>query len=121
MPAIVELQNDAGTPVTSWNFGAVDGSDFTQTRFRAKNIGSDTATSVSLIIQRLVQNDGIDFVEIAPDSSGNPGVYQTAPLSVGTMAPDDEYYFWLRVSVPNGTTPRGNPRQFQTRVVYTGT
>jgi len=121
MSASVELQSDAGVPITVWNFGAVTGGAFTEQKFIAKNVGTDPADSVLIYAQRLVQNDGIDFITIAPDVAGNPGAYQTGSLNVGTLAADDEYAFWVKVTVPGGTTPQGNPRQFTTLVEYNGT
>lgn len=121
MPANVEIQSDAGVPLTTWNFGAVGGGASTEQKFKIKNTGSDPATSVGLFVQRLVQNDGVDFITIAPDVAGNPGTYQVGTISVGTLAADDEYFFWVKVTIPEGTTPQGNPRQFDTVVEYTGT
>lgn len=121
MPANAEIQSDANVPITAWNFGAVGGGSSTQQKFIVKNTGSDAASDVEIFTQRLVQNDGIDFITIAPDVSGNPGSFQSGPIAVGTLAPDAEYAFWIRVTVPIGTTPRGNPRQFVNVVEYTGT
>lgn len=121
MPASVEIQSDAGVPITIWNFGAVNGGSFTEQKFQIENVGTDPATSVLVFAQRLVQNDGIDFITIAPDVGGNPGAYQTGSLNVGTLNAGGIYVFWVKVTVPNGTTPQGNPRQFANFVEYNGT
>jgi hypothetical protein len=121
MPANVEIQNDAGVPITTWNFGAVGGGSYTEQKFIIENTGADQATSVGILVERLVQNDGIDFITIAPDSGGNPGTYISGTINVGTLAAGAEYAFWVKVTIPSGTTPRGNPRQFDVVVEYTGT
>ncbi len=121
MSAIIEIQNDAGTPVTSYNLGAVAGGANQAAKFIAKNTGNQSATSVSIYAQRLASNDGFDFVQIAPDVGGNPGAYQTTALSIGTLIADAEYVFWVKVTIPSGTTPAGNPRQFDLLAEYSGT
>jgi hypothetical protein len=121
MASNVQLQSDAGVPVTSWNFGAIAGAADSQQKFRVENIGDQSATSVQISPVRLAQNDGVDFAQIAPDASGNPGAYSAAALVLGTMAPGDIIYFWVKATVPLGTTPAGNPRQFDIRLEYTGT
>jgi len=121
MSAIIEIQNDAGEPITSYNFGAVAGGAYQQAKLIAKNVGNQAASSVSLYAQRLSANDGIDFVQIAPDVGGNPGAYQVGSLVVGDLAADTEYAFWVKVTIPTGTTPAGNPRQFDIISEYSGT
>jgi hypothetical protein len=69
----------------------------------------------------LNQNDGIDFAQIAEDIGGNPGSFGTAPISIGTLNPEDTVYFWVKVTVPSSTTPAGNPRQFNVVARFTGT
>ena len=121
MAATIEIENDTGSPITSANFGAVDGGSSQQLKFQAKNVGDQSATSVQLSIARLASNDGLDFAQIALDVGGNPGVFGTAPLNLGTMAVGAIYVFWGKVTVPVGATPAGNPRQFDVIAVYTGT
>jgi hypothetical protein len=121
MSAIIEVQNDAGTPITSFNFGAVEGGAYQQAKFIAKNVGNQDASSVSLYAQRLAANDGFDFVQIAPDIEGNPGTFQSGSITIGTLAANAEYTFWVKVTIPSGTTPAGNPRQFDIITEYSGT
>jgi hypothetical protein len=121
MAAIIELANDAGVVISSFNFGAIDGGDNLALKFQIRNIGDTDANSVRLFVQRLMQNDGLDFVLLAKDNGGNPGTYTTAALSFGTMIAGATELFWAKVTVPTGTTPAGNPRQFDCIVEYTGT
>lgn len=121
MPSTLQLQDDTGTPVTSESFGAIDGADLEEQKFRVENIGDQDATSTIISAVRLASNDGVDFVQIAPDVAGNPGAYASAPLSLGTVAPSDIVNFWVKVAVPGGTTPAGNPRQFDIVLDYNGT
>jgi hypothetical protein len=121
MSAILEIENDAGTPITSANFGAVNGGAYQQLKFVLKNIGTDSATSVQLSIAQLAANDGINFVTMATDIAGNPGAFSSAAINVGTLVAAAIFTFWLRVTVPTGATPAGNPRQWDTIATYTGT
>lgn len=120
MSAVVDVQNDAEVTITSDNFGAIAGDAYVQHKFCAKNTGDQDATSVVISISRLSGNDGLDYVLLAPDSGGNPGSYATADLVVGTMVPDAEYWFWVKVTIPLGATPAGNPRQFNILATYSG-
>jgi hypothetical protein len=121
MAASIEIQDDTGAPITSANFGAVDGGSNQAIKFTVKNVGDQSATSVQVSIARLASNDGIDFAQIAEDIGGNPGTYGTADLNIGTLAADASADFWVKVAVPTGTTPAGNPRQFDIIATYTGT
>ena len=121
MPAFLQMQSDAAVPITSWNMGAIDGGTVSQQKFLVENTGSDPAEDVEISADRLVQNDGIDFAAIAPDAGGNPGTFQTSPILVGTIAPGDIVAFWLRISVPVGTSPAGNQRLLEVGPVYNGT
>lgn len=121
MPAQIDLENSAETPITSYNYGSVAGSGVNTQKFYAANSGDIDASSVTILITRIAQNDGIDFVDMAPDVAGNPGTYQTSPLNIGTLSAGANVAFWVRVSVPGGTTPFGNPRQFDIVASYTGT
>jgi hypothetical protein len=121
MAANIELTDDAGNIITSFNFGAINGAANLALKFQIKNLGDSAANSVRLYAQRLMQNDGVDFVELAKDNGGNPGTYTTAALDFGTMAAAAIEVFWAKVTVPLGTTPAGNPRQFDCICEYTGT
>jgi len=123
MAANIELLNDAGEVITSFNFGAIDGGTDLGIKFFVKNIGNTPAQSVRIFAQRLSQNDGLDFVQMALDNGGNPGAYTTnlaEGLSIGTLNGNDSQAFWVKVTVPTGTTPAGNPRLFDAVVEYTG-
>lgn len=121
MAATIELENDAGSPITSFDWGAILDNANEAFKFFAKNTGDQNATSVLLSVQRLNQNDGLDFALIAPDVGGNPGSYTASPLNIGTMIPGASVAFWVKVTVPSGTTPGGNPRQFYAQADYHGT
>lgn len=121
MAALIEIEDDTGSPITSGNFGAVDGGSSQQLKFKAKNVGDQTATSVQLTIARLASNDGLDFAQLAVDVGGNPGSFSTAPINVGTLIAGAVYTFWGKVTVPVGETPAGNPRQFDVIATFTGT
>ncbi len=121
MAATLEIQDDTGAPITSANFGAVNGGANQAIKFTVKNVGDQSATSVQLSIARLASNDGIDFAQIAEDIGGNPGSYGTTAINIGTLATLASVDFWVKVTVPTGTTPAGNPRQFDILATYTGT
>ena len=121
MAATIEIEDDASNPITAANFGAVNGGANQQLKFQVKNVGDQNATSVQLSIARLASNDGLDFAQVAEDVGGNPGSYGTAIINLGTMIPGAIIAFWVKVTVPNGTTPAGNPRQFDIVATYTGT
>ncbi len=121
MSAQVEIESDAGASLTSWNFGAVPGGSTQMQKFIAKNIGNQDATSVSIYASRLGGNDGLDFVQLALDASGNPGAFSKGTLNIGTLVAGASIYFWAEVVVPAGVTPAGNPRQFDIIAQYSGT
>jgi len=121
MAATIEIQTDAGVPITSFNWGAIGDGDDAEYKFKAKNIGDQDASSVLIFVERLVQNDGVDFASIAEDVGGNPGTYAPTPLNIGSLPAGDEVFFWVDVTVPTGTTPAGNPRQFKTKATWRGT
>jgi hypothetical protein len=120
MAAVLELEDDASVPITSANFGAVNGGAYQELKFILKNVGDQSATSVQLAIARLAANDGIDFAQIAEDIGGNPGAYSTVAINVGTLVALATKVFWIRVTVPLGATPAGNPRYFDLISTYTG-
>ena len=120
MAAVIEIENDAGTPITSVNFGAINGGSSQQLKFILKNTGTESATSVQLSVARLASNDGIDYASIAEDFGGNPGAFGTDIINVGTMIAEATKEFWVKVAVLTGTTPAGNPRNFNINCEYTG-
>ena len=121
MPAQIDLENDAANPITSYNYGSIGGGISEARKFIAANSGNTDAASLSLFINRIAQNDGVDFVQIAPDVAGNPGAFSSAALVVGALAAGASVPFWVQVTVPVGTSPFGNPRQFNVIAEYTGT
>lgn len=121
MAANVEIEDDASNPITSFSWGAILDNNFEQFKFIAKNVGDQDATSLLLSVVRLNQNDGVDLALIAPDVGGNPGSYAASPLNIGTLIPAASVAFWVKVTVPTGTTPGGNPRQFFISCDYVGT
>jgi hypothetical protein len=121
MAANVEIQSDTGYALTSYNFGAINGGALQEHKFRVQNVGNNPATNVQLFLQRLASNDGLDYATLAEDASGNPGTYSRNAIIIGDLAPGQLRYFWAKVTVPSGTTPAGNPRQFDVVVQYTGT
>lgn len=121
MAATIEIEDDAGSPIGSFDWGAILDNSNEKFKFFAKNTGDRDATSVLISIERLNQNDGVDFALLAPDSGGNPGAFTASPLNIGTLASGARVAFWLKVTVGSGTTPGGNPRQFYSQVDYHGT
>ena len=120
MPANIVVENDASQPITSSNFGSISGGVTIAKKYRLENQGNAQATSVQVSLQRLLQNDGLDFAHIAPDVAGNAGQYQSGLLNIGTLNPGGVAYFWGQVTVPVGTSPAGNPRQFDIVTEYSG-
>jgi hypothetical protein len=121
MAANIEIQDDTGRALTSFNFGAVNGGANDQRKFRIQNVGNSDAVNVSLFLQRLNANDGLDYAVLAEDINGNPGEFTRNVITVGSLPAGAIKYFWAKVIVPVGTTPAGNPRQFDAVVQYTGT
>ena len=121
MAANIEIQSDAGVALTSFNFGAISGGATGQQKFRIQNVGDTDSTSVSLYIQRLSANDGVDYALLAEDIEGNPGEFSANVINLASLAAGAIIYFWAKVIVPVGTTPAGNPRAFDAVVQYTGT
>lgn len=121
MAANVEVEDDTGAAITSFNWGGIQDGALLQFKFLAKNTGDVDADSVIIDAERLNTNDGVDLVLLALDVAGNPGSFSAVPLNIGTMIPGQVVAFWAKVTVPTGTTPGGNPRQFNLVVDYTGT
>jgi hypothetical protein len=116
----LEIENDAGTPVTVIDLGAIYPEDFSQKKFIVKNVGDTIATSVTIQTVRIAQTDGLEHAYLANDNGGNPDTYSTNPISVGTLAAGASYLFWLKISVPLGASPVGNPRIFNLTAKYQG-
>jgi hypothetical protein len=121
MPATLIIENDALTPINTVNFGSVSGGGNQQIRMLLTNTGTVTATSVVLALTRITINDGVDYTLLAPDVSGAPGTFSQNPLTPGTLAAGAQYWFWVKVVVPVGASPQGNPRNFNIAVTYAGT
>jgi len=71
------------------------------------NTASDrkyTDVSVSAI-NDLLSGEGADpsWIELAPDNSGSPGTWQSAPLSLSDIAASGSTSFWIKCVVPQGT------------------
>ena len=74
--------------------------------------------------KRQTINDNVttDYLDQIPDgslganaptlnTSGSPGTWQTANITIGDMAVGDYAACWMRYNVPAGTTQVGNPRR----------
>jgi hypothetical protein len=116
----LEIENDAGTPVTTIDFGAIFGGNYDEKKLIVKNVGDTPATSVLIQASRIYQNDGIDNAFLAIDESGNPGEYTVYPITVGTLAAGATYTFWVKIVIPSGESPAGNPRQLNLIAKYQG-
>ena len=122
MSASITIENNAQSPITTTNFGSlVPGGSAQAYKYYINNVGNSSATNVQISVTRIAQNDAIDYVSIAPDVAGNPGTYSANLLNVGTLAAGASYAFWVRVTVPSGVTPAGNPRLFDIQATYSGT
>lgn len=121
MPATLIIENDALVPINTVNFGSVSGGGYQQIRMLLTNTGTVEATSVVLSLTRITTNDGVDYTLLAPDVSGAPGTFGTSPLTPGTMSAGGTFWFWVKVIVPVGASPQGNPRNFNIAVTYAGT
>lgn len=121
MPAALRLiASDGTTVVSSVNEGTVVGS-WGGTLYYLENYGDQSWTAGTLALAAIGSNDGIGMGSFAPDVSGAPGSYQTAPLTVPTLAPLARYGFWLKTVVPGGTTSDANPRRFNLFATGTST
>lgn len=121
MAATLELQDDTRSPITAWPFGAVADGGSEQFKFFVANVGDSNALSTTISIQTISQNDGINFVQLAPDLSGNPGTFSPNPLVLGTLGSGVAVAFWVKTAVGNGVTPQGNPRYFKIGANWSGT
>lgn len=113
MPAELRILDDDGTTVvTTTNEGSVatPGSS-TAKKFFVNNFGTGDATEVTITPEAFGTNDGIDYLYIAPDSSGSPGTFTQDPIVVGTIAPLASVPFWIQVVHPSGLTADNNPRR----------
>lgn len=73
----------------------------------ANSTDDPTAVTITLTV-----GEGDDWVELAADSAGSPGAYQTAALTLtepgqtaGTVRTSRVAYFWCRWTIPDGATP----------------
>jgi hypothetical protein len=121
MAANIQLQDDGQDPITYFPYGTISGGANATYKFYVKNVGDTAATSVLVSALRVDGSDGVDFVLLALDVSGNPGSYTASALSLGTLAAGDSIAIWAKVTVPSGTSPAGNPRQWSLAVDYSGT
>ena len=120
MAATLQIQDDSSVPITQWPFGIIDGGDNAQYKFKLVNVGADTASNIILSLSAVNNNDGSDFIQFAPDSNGNPGTYTVNDIAVGSLAEDEEYIFWVKVTVPSNASANGNPRIFDISFTYSG-
>lgn len=121
MSATLQIQDTASNPLTSNSWGIIAANTNSAVKFFLANIGTDEATDAVLTPLRLGGSDGVDNVSIAPDVSGNPGTYQSIPLTLGTIAAGAKTAFWVKVSAPAFANPSGNPRQFDVNFTWFGT
>jgi len=74
------------------------------------------------LVATISDNVTTDYVDQIPDgslganaptvnTSGSPGTWQTANITIGDMVEDDYAPCWMRYSVPGGTSQVGNPRR----------
>ncbi len=74
------------------------------------------------LVATIPNNTTTDYLDQVPDAnlgtsapglntSGSPGTWQTADITIGNMAVGDYAACWMRFNVPAGTTQVGNPRR----------
>jgi len=74
------------------------------------------------LVATIGNNTATDYLDQIPDASlgvdiptlntsGSPGTWQTANISIGAMAVGDYAACWERYNVPAGTSQVGNPRR----------
>jgi len=74
------------------------------------------------LVTTISDNVTTDYLDQIPDgslganaptlnTSGSPGTWQTANITIGSMAVGDYAACWMRYSVPGGTSQVGNPRR----------
>jgi hypothetical protein len=74
------------------------------------------------LVAEIGDNTTTDYLDQVPDASlgsnsptlntsGSPGAWQTANITIGDMAVGDYAACWMRYNVTAGTTQVGNPRQ----------
>jgi hypothetical protein len=113
--------DDTLAPISTENLGSILGGAFAQVKLYISNTGTTSASSAVLKQVRQASNDGVSYVQCAPDSGGNPGTYTSNDISFGTIAAGQSIPFWLKASLPNGVSPAGNPRLLELKMNYTGT
>jgi len=74
------------------------------------------------LVTTISDNVTTDYLDQVPDgslganaptlnTSGSPGTWQTANITIGDMVVDDYAACWMRYNVPGGTSQVGNPRR----------
>jgi hypothetical protein len=74
------------------------------------------------LVAAIANNTATDYLDQVPDASlgvdiptlntsGSPGTWQTANITVGDMTVGQYAACWMRYNVPGGTTQIGNPRR----------
>lgn len=121
MAANLIFLDDTLAPISTENFGSIVGGASTQLKLYISNTGTTTASATVLKQIRQASNDGVSYVECAVDSGGSPGSYTTNDISFGTILAGVNVPFWVKVALPNGVSPAGNPRLFNLELDYTGT
>lgn len=82
------------------------------------NNGDQTAQTITVTIEQIGTNDGSIYGQIAPDSGGAPGTFQTTPLTLSNIAASGSTPIWFREVVVSGVTPDNNPRRYNLLVDY---
>ena len=120
MAASLQILDTNGTTViTSKSLGniATPGSSSTIKLF-VQNIGTTSATSVTVARSAFGTSDGDDFTYIANDVAGSPGTFGQTTITLGTIAALASTPFWVQIVQPAGLTADDNPRRVN--VVATG-
>jgi hypothetical protein len=82
------------------------------------------------LVAAIADNTTTTYLDQVPDASlganspslntsGSPGTWRTANITVGDMAVGDYAAAWMRYNVPAGTTQVGNPRKAYTQLEET--
>lgn len=106
--------------ISTKTFGAINDGSYVQKKLYVFNAGESDATGLQVSAERYLTSDGVDFVQVAEDSGGNPGAYSSI-IYMGELKAGEKVPFWVRIQVPVGTTPAGNPRGFELDLEYQGT
>lgn len=120
MPAACVFQDDAGLTISTKSFGAIIDGSSVQKKLYVFNAGESVASGLKISTERYVTSDGVEFVQIAEDTGGNPDTFSSI-LYLGDLQAGERVPFWVKIQVPVGTTPAGNPRGFELNLEYQGT